>query len=288
MGRRQRLRLLTFRALRMSLAPLVSRRLLQRERVTVVVYHDPDPVRFERHLTVLQSRYAIIDLRAYIESVRNGTVGRLPRRSLIVTLDDGHRRNRDLLPVLERLGVPVTIFVCSSIVGTDRRYWFKHVDDSGPLKRMSDAARLEHLRERGFVDTDGNREALSDTEIRQMCGPLVDFQSHTLTHPILPQCDAAKARAEIAESRHALRSRYGFDIYAFAYPNGDYSRREMALVHEAGYLCAVTTKPGFNDSDTDPFQLKRIVIDDHDGIDELIVKASGVWGGLRRAAAAIA
>ena len=43
----------------------------------------------------------------------------------------------------------------------------------------------------------------------------------------------------------------------------------------------MTVDLGFNSSRTDPFRLKRIGVDDKDGIDELIVKVSGVWGLLR-------
>src|SRR5262249_6843427 len=132
----------------------------------------------------------------------------------------------------------------------------------------------------GFRDDDelAERESLSDDEILELSGKLVDFQSHTVTHPILPWCSEAKARDEVVRSRTALMTRYDLDIYALAFPNGDYSARDLALAREAGYRCALTLDRGFNMSTTDPFRLRRIGIDDVDGIDELIVKASGVWG----------
>ena len=276
-----RARQLGFRAARLSGLPVLLRETIQRRRPTIVLYHDPDPARFERHISVLRQRYTIIGLRSLIEALRGGTIDVLPPKSLVVTLDDGHRGNRALLPILERLGVPVSIFLCASIVGSDRRFWFKHVDDPAPLKRLANAERLRQLELAGVADSGAAAEALSDAEIGEM-SPHVDFQSHGLTHPILPRCDDDEARAEVVESRRELAERYGFDVYAFSYPNGDYGERELRLVREAGYLCAVTVEPGFIHAGTDSYRLKRICIDDNDGVDELLVKSSGLWGLIGR------
>ncbi len=266
----------------MTLVPVLVRETLQRHRVTLVLYHDPDPVTVALHLDALQRRYTIIDLRSFVDALRSGTTERLPRKALVVTFDDGHRRNRTLVPIFERFQVPVTIFVCASIVGTRRRYWWKHVENFEALKLLSDRDRLERLGRSGFVECGPEPEALSDREIQEMAGRQVDFQSHGLSHAILPRCEEAKARAEILDSRSALSSRYGLDIYAFSYPNGDFSEREVQLVREAGYRCGVTIEAGFNGANTDPYRIKRLRLDDTDSVNEVIVKASGVWGLISR------
>jgi peptidoglycan/xylan/chitin deacetylase (PgdA/CDA1 family) len=206
----------------------------------------------------------------------------LPPKSLVLTLDDGYRKNRELASLLEREGVPVTIFLCSGIVGTNRRFWFKFTETGEDLKQLSDSARIRALSTLGFLDSKEypDREALSDSEVRQMFGRLIDFQSHTISHPILPRCTTDKAATEIVESRSDLERRYGLDIFALAYPNGDYSDRDVRLVRQAGYTCALTADPGFNTASTDLFRLRRIAVDDDDGVDELLVKASGLWGVL--------
>jgi hypothetical protein len=38
---------------------------------------------------------------------------------------------------------------------------------------------------------------------------------------------------------------------------------------------------GFNTVNTDPFKLKRISVNDTDDLNELIVKASGVWAFIK-------
>jgi peptidoglycan/xylan/chitin deacetylase (PgdA/CDA1 family) len=274
-------RTLVFRTLRLSGLPWLLREALQRRRVTVILYHDPDPELFERHLHALRRRYSIIRLRDFANALRAGETSRLPLKPLVITLDDGHRGNHELMPVLERTSTPVTIFLCSDIVGSARRYWFLHAPDRQELKRLPDEERLARLEARGYAHEGAQREALSDEEIRAMTGPLVDFQSHTRSHPILPRCPDGKARSEVIDSRRELAERYGLDIYAFSYPNGDYGERELALAREAGYACAITVDPGYNGPATDPYRLKRIALDDSDGVDELLVKVSGLWGVLR-------
>jgi hypothetical protein len=66
-------------------------------------------------------------------------------------------------------------------------------------------------------------------------------------------------------------------INAIAYPNGDYSDRDITLAKEAGYSCGVTVDFGYNTLDTDLFSLKRLSVNDTSNLDELAVKASGVW-----------
>ena len=75
-----------------------------------------------------------------------------------------------------------------------------------------------------------------------------------------------------------LERRYKINIYALAYPNGDYSERDLRLAQQAGYRCALTQDPGFNDRTTDLFRLRRIPVQDESSISELLVKASGLWG----------
>ncbi len=274
------LRVFVFRMLRASMAPALVRETIQRKRVTLALYHDPDLETLERHLVVLQRLYSIISLREFVDALADGCVDKLPPKSLVVTFDDGHRANYALTPLLARLGVPVTIFVCSGIVGSQRRFWFDHVAAKEELKLLRDEERLERLRALGFDENEDapEREALSQSEMLEMSGRLIDFQSHSVSHPILPMCSDAKSSVEIFRSRSDLARELQADIYAFSYPNGDYSEREIRFAGEAGYTCAATVDLGFNSNRTDPFRLKRLCIDDADGIDELVVKVSGVWG----------
>ena len=187
--------------------------------------------------------------------------------------------------MIKKHGIPVTIFLCSGIVGTHRHYWWLHAKDSQEaqaLKALPDEQRVQALLSRGHADRQEyeTRQSLSGDEISAMKS-IVDFQSHTVFHPVLPACSLDKARSEIVISKDALESEHGLQIYALAYPNGDYSDREVGLLQEAGYVCGLTMDAGVNDSHTDRFRLRRVALPNDAGIDEVIVKTSGLWALLK-------
>jgi poly-beta-1,6-N-acetyl-D-glucosamine N-deacetylase len=268
----------------MSGLPFLIRELIQRQRVTIIVYHRLDPDRADRHFSSLRARYNIVSLADYMDC-RTDSGKSLPSKPLIVTFDDGHKSNYALKPVFEKHQIRPTSFLCSGLVGTNRHYWFDtemNEEMRQSLKRISDQERLEILARLAFSETaDGTtRQAMSAGEIDEM-KPLVDFQSHTVYHPLLPRCSESRAAEEISDSKTELESKFGLSIYALAYPNGDYTAREIAAAEAGGYTCALTLDHGFNSRNTPPFQLKRICINDDATIDELLVKASGLWGFLK-------
>jgi peptidoglycan/xylan/chitin deacetylase (PgdA/CDA1 family) len=279
------MRKLAFQALRLTLLPFVLREIYQRKQVTILVYHAPSPQVFDTHLDFLKRIYNIVPLSVYVEARRKGSLSQLPPRALIITLDDGHRSNYALKNVLEKHKVPVTIFLCSGLIDTRRRFWFLHENTTAivqQLKTVPDEERLEALRRVSFEETKefAARQALAGSELREL-NHQADFQSHTVFHPILPRCSAAKAEVEITTSKLELQARLGKEVYALAYPNGDYSKRELQLAEKAGYTCALTLDRGFNTAKTPLFRLRRICIPDDADQHELLVKTSGLWGSIR-------
>jgi peptidoglycan/xylan/chitin deacetylase (PgdA/CDA1 family) len=252
--------------LRLSLVPALARELLQRRRGTILVWHDPDPATFERHVQALCRLYSPVPLRALLQAMEEGRMDDLPPKPIVFTLDDGHAGNVHLLPVIERYQLPVTIFLCSEIVATGRAFPFSLGRPAASDGEPSPAPL--HL-------------PLSEEDIGSM-RHVVDFQSHTASHARLPFCSDEDARREIAGSKRDLEQRYGLQVFALAYPNGDYCDRDIRLVEEAGYLCALTADPGLNGPRTDRYRLRRVTVDDADGVDEVVVKASGVWAVLKR------
>jgi peptidoglycan/xylan/chitin deacetylase (PgdA/CDA1 family) len=227
--------------------------------------------------------YELVPLRQCVDALLTGSFDLLPAKPLVITFDDGHRGNARLTGILAELGVPATIFACSGIVGTRQRFWFNAVDDPEVLKTVADNERVDKLASLNVAEIApaAPPEALGDDQVEAMSS-IVDFQSHTISHPILTMCTDEKARKEIAESRTDLERRYGARVYALAYPNGDYGDREVGLARDSGYVCALTVEPGFNSAASDPFRLKRICInDDADGPDEVILKTCGLWSLLR-------
>jgi len=278
---------MAFFFLRTSALPFFIREVVQRRRVTILVYHKLPPQTADRHFEALRRRYNIISLADYL-AYRTDASRELPPKPLIVTFDDGHQGNYALKPILEKHGIRMTLFLCSGLVGTNRHFWFEtEMSESmrQGLKRVSDAERLEALAQLGFSETaeQATRQALSANEIEDM-KPVVDFQSHTVYHPLLPQCSEPRALDEIRDSKIQLEDKFGLSINALAYPNGDYSAREIAAAQQSGYQCALSLDPGFNSRQTPAFQLKRICINDDASLTELIVKASGLWEFLKNLA----
>ena len=260
----------------------LTRYFYQRKNITVLVFHKPSFSSFKQSVEYLmKKKYHIISLKDYIEAIRNKTVGKLPAYSIVITFDDGHMGNYSLLPLIKKYKIPVTIFLTAGIINTKRHFWFtkKHeVSNDKDLKKISNSERKEKLQTIGFEETKeyNNPQALSEKQIKDM-SPYVDFQSHTMAHPILPMCTDEESKYEIFESKKQLESKYGFKINSIAYPNGDYSEREINFCKEAGYLAAFTTESGFNNKHSHPFQLKRIGTNDTEDIDELVLRVTGVW-----------
>lgn len=273
---------LLFKALRYCGIPAFFRECIQKNKVTILLFHDISAEVAEQNFSFLMRHYHIIDLNDFIDACEQKAPDKLPPKALIITFDDGHIGNYELLPVIKKLKIPVTIFVCSSLVDTNRHFWFKHLNGSfspAPMKRLPNQERLRRLSEKGFKQDKEYDvpQALNKEQMAEM-RPFVNLQSHTKFHPCLPTCNDLEAREEIFHSKEVLTGDYGLPIQVISYPNGDYSDRDIRLSKEAGYKCGITLDFGFNTIHTDLFKLKRLSVNDTADLNELSVKASGFWG----------
>jgi peptidoglycan/xylan/chitin deacetylase (PgdA/CDA1 family) len=277
------MRRLFFTALRASLIPLLLRRFLQPGRVTVLLYHDPSPAVMERHLTLIERQYRPITLAEFL-AARAGRL-RLPERALLLTLDDGHAGNAKLLPIFKGRGIRPVVFLCSGLVGTRRHFWWHESPNQATtdrLKLVPDAERLHVLHQAtGYTETReyDTADALSDSDVEALKA-VADIGAHTIFHPGLPQCDDERASTEIRQSKQDLQDRFGVDVRAFAYPNGDYTKRDAKLAAAAGYECAFKVGTGLARLDGDPYRLPRVWVSDRASDSELLVELSGLWSWL--------
>jgi len=93
--------------------------------------------------------------------------------------------------------------------------------------------------------------------------PDVCIGAHSISHPVLAKCDRLTAMREIAESKAHLERRLGKPVRHLAYPFGDpgaVGAREFDLARQAGYLTAVTTRPGhlFREHSSHLHELPRV------------------------------
>lgn len=271
-----------FTLIRRSGLPALLRATDQKEKITILVFHDLRPELADRAFGYLNRAYNIIPLSRAVEAIVRKDRSLLPLRPLVITLDDGRMSNRALLPAIMKHRVPVTIFLCAGVAGTSRHFWFSHEAPErhdAKWKKLSYTKRLASLRRDGFVfETEyGGRQALSRAEIEEM-RPFVDFESHSMFHENLLTCGEDDLRRAIFGSKEKLEKDFGLAVSAFAYPTGERDRRHTALIRQAGYRCAATMDPGFNTVRSDPFLLKRIegLGDETAGtLNEIIVRTSG-------------
>ncbi|WP_448206187.1 polysaccharide deacetylase family protein [Azospirillum sp. sgz302134] len=260
--------------------------LFARRRVSIVVYHDPDPETLRQHLAWYAKRYSFTTLDAVTNALETGRWGDLPPYPLVVTFDDGHKNNAALAPVLREFGVRPTIYLCSRVVGTTRPYWWKTpaADRIGveTLKRVPDGERRRLLAEAGDdPDRDtGARQSLTWDEVKRLTD-VADYGAHTRTHPILLQCDDTRCAEEIALCKSELEEALGQPCRHFAFPNGDFSEREVEIIRSAGYRTARTIQPGWNGPHADPLRLKAVPVSDDAPVDWLAVQVTGVPAWLR-------
>jgi peptidoglycan/xylan/chitin deacetylase (PgdA/CDA1 family)/SAM-dependent methyltransferase len=217
-------------------APAVRRR--SEVRGVILLYHriettahDPfdlsvPPGLFEQHLEVVAEQGKIVDL----GEILTVPLEHLPERPVALTFDDGYIGHlNDVLPVLERLGLPATFFITSAGLDRDSEYWWDTLERVQPPQMrqlhdrlvhasLNDRANLllPHLRADPPV-----RRPLRAEEVRRLAaGRSVTIGAHSVNHLLLTsQSDDVRQR-EMADCRRALEAVTGRPVTLFAYPYG--------------------------------------------------------------------
>lgn len=258
----------------------------------ILMYHGTprrEAAAFERQMRWLKSRFSIVPLRSVIAAADGrGALG----RKVALTFDDGLRSNVEVAyPILHRLAIPATFFVCPGLV--DRASWLWTHEARRRLMRLAPAARLElamewnapaqvepfvawmktleldarrcvelRLREAtpGFVPTLAERDEFDLAgwqSLRRLDPALVTIGSHTLTHVILPGASPNDLETEVRDSRKALETGLQRPVDFFAYPNGDHNAAAEASVRRH-YRAAVTVLRGWVRRGADAHRLPRL------------------------------
>jgi peptidoglycan/xylan/chitin deacetylase (PgdA/CDA1 family) len=138
------------------------------------------------------------------------------------------------------------------------------------LKYDAPAAERTRAIDALFASAGGDERALCDElyltwdDARALAAAGVELGGHTVHHEILARLDASGAQSEVAGCRTALERALGRAPESFAYPFGrrwDYDERSKAAARSAGFATATTTHAGVNFATSDPFELKRLMID---------------------------
>jgi peptidoglycan/xylan/chitin deacetylase (PgdA/CDA1 family) len=161
---------------------------------------------------------------------------RFPPRAVAITFDDGFQNLiTEAAPIMVDYGFVGTVYVITGMVGRMTRWTDRGVTlPSLPLLTWPQIAALHA---QGF-----------------------EIGAHSVTHGFLTQYPPDSLRQELCESRQVLEQKLGTPVTAFAYPQGDYSRRVVAAVRDAGYTTATTVDQGRALLHSDPLRLPRFLI----------------------------
>lgn len=260
------------------------REIFHGRRALILVYHDSSPGIFRKHVKFLKIRYNLIDLDLLVNALKDQDWGKIPRKALVVTFDDGHRGNADLLEVFIEQGLAPTLYVCSDIVGTNRGFWWLCTElDAAQLKQLPHEQFLARLKESGYVPDQERSERQSlDMEELQRLLLQAGIGAHTKTHPILPRCTDVKSAAEIKGAKEGLERMLGMEVGHFAYPDGAYTARERSYVRRAGYRSGRSLVAGLNGRRADRFALRATCVDDDASLNVLCGRICGVFPLVRR------
>lgn len=183
---------------------------------------------FDRQMNYLKTHgFRVItpeDILAFLEYRRP-----LPRRSVMITIDDGYRSVYDVAyPILRKYGFTATLFIYTNFVGVSHKAitWDQ----------------LRELKDNGFT-----------------------IGSHTIAHSDLTkqgenEDEAAylnRLRREIKKSKDIIDRELKQDTIFFAYPFGRANTTAVKICHDAGYRLAVTVNRGGNAFFANPYLLRR-------------------------------
>ncbi|TIP90565.1 MAG: polysaccharide deacetylase [Mesorhizobium sp.] len=202
--------------------------------------------------------YTFVTLDEAIERIK---AGGKDGQFAAITADDAYRDNMtEALPVLEKHGAPVTIYVAPGLINGTADLWWEVVEDivsardrlilttpdgpvtidcSTPGKKLQAFARLHdyltlqvreedqravlrELARSNGIERDARQSTLMNWyEIRAMAGhPLVSIGAHTVNHRNLKRLSEADARHEVDDVRRILQAELGEAPRHFAYPYG--------------------------------------------------------------------
>jgi peptidoglycan/xylan/chitin deacetylase (PgdA/CDA1 family) len=228
------------------------------------------PSRLQTHLEVLLASGPIVPLHELVAESQD------PAPRFAVTFDDDYASHADsALPVLTRLGVPATFFLCGRSLHGLGVLWWERLEALIAAEGAEAAARLlgrpgtppDELARALEHDPDGQRlvtEAqlegtppLKREDVRALVAAGMDIGYHTMHHPLLTSLDDAALDQALSLGRAALEDQVGRPLEQFAYPHGKADRRVATAARRAGYRAAWTGWPAPLRGSSDRFLLPR-------------------------------
>lgn len=258
------------------------------------------PEYFEAFLREQQERLDFISIDEVPERMVNHRKG---KPFGVITFDDGYEDNYTYAyPILNKLGIPFTIYVSVNLVNDHTPIWNypliieRIVKKNGELningehyycwsqdqknetfkqlKGLLFSLPYGHLQEefkRLFVkyltDDVFLQNTLTWEQIEEMAkDPLCTIGSHTMSHCRLTITDTPSLQYELGESKVILEQHIGKPVEHMSYPYGwktDVSAEAIAFAQQAGYKTALRSFGGpVRKQDIDIYNIKRIHVNE--------------------------
>jgi peptidoglycan/xylan/chitin deacetylase (PgdA/CDA1 family) len=272
-------------------------RLLYGNNVVVLMYHRVSDV-YNNELSNLTVSVAHFDEQLRLFKERFKVVGiedkweKLKKTGIVITFDDGYADNiLNALPLLEKHGLPATVFVSTLNIGTDKEFWwdrleydytnteeefylpgenqkiekeeFRFKDLSEDVKRMDEPERegwLLNFERLNKIDYKARPEyrSLSLEELRSLSAhPLITIGIHTHHHYALGTMSYEDQKEEVLNSMERLSLADVTFIKYLAFPFGSHSADSFRLMNELGIKGAFLA----NNNYTNAFRKKERRID---------------------------
>jgi peptidoglycan/xylan/chitin deacetylase (PgdA/CDA1 family) len=143
------------------------------------------------------------------------------RRTLVVTFDDAFESVYRLArPILERLGLPATVFVPTGQAMGDRVMAWSGIDTwlGGPHE--------------------SELSGMSGEQLRSLAAAGWEIGAHTRTHPCLPDLADPELEEELRGSKEDCERELGIPCVTLAYPYGAADARVRAAARASGFEAA--------------------------------------------------
>ena len=177
-------------------------------------------------------------------------------RVLHITFDDAYRSVADnAVPILERLGMPATIFACTRFAAAGAAF------------------EVPELAEQLAANRD-EMQTLQWERLRELADRGVEIGSHTVSHPHLTETSDADLEEELAGSRSEIEDNLGRRCRYLAYPFGHDDPRVHRAAAAAGYEAAFTLADTPHASRENLFALPRVDLYRADGVVRSTLKTS--------------
>lgn len=237
-----------------------------RDRLSVLIYHrvpaapdellpgEPDAATFEGTMRWVKSVFNVIPLMEGVAGIKSG---KLPRRALSITFDDGYANNATVAaPILSQLGLHATFFIATGFldgghmfndtviealrgfkgdaldlrsIGLGSHPTANLVQRRRAIENILVAIKYRPRHERSQLADQVASAAgvkvpadlmMSSEQVSRLARDGFALGGHTVSHPILAQLDTVEARNEITLGRARVEELAGSSVRLFAYPNG--------------------------------------------------------------------